>query len=432
MSDERLYRELCDYIIDFLHDDEASLRACALVCRSWVPASRTHLFYHLKLTGCPCTKPGAGWAPNTSCRRIYGTLLSSPHLTGYINKLSVNESRIYQPAHYRWVSGEIMFPQLLKKLHSLKELEFNFPVPGSSDPKTVWSTMVFKDISDAMSVLNLEIFTLRQFAFSTLADFVKVLDSWKNLKALQLDGVDIMTATHLSVSALEHVLDLQVPSPARTYENGKPAFLERLLLRSNSSTLLIPILLHNRSPLELSNLKSLVINTTSENYGHVLELLKITPNLENLELEIETIFDFEAQLISHGIINLHLVPFLKRLSLHFSLLLARTDPIPWINSVFSTITPGNTLADVAITCVIDKPPPTLTIQTLDNSLAQWRFFDDLLTQSIFTPLRRFRLDFALDSPIGDETLQQISNEYIKQLRNLNKRGILEVDVCEIR
>jgi hypothetical protein len=288
MSDERLYRELCDYIIDFLHDDEVSLRACSLVCRSWVPASRVHLFDHLKLTGCPCAKPGSGWLPNTSCRRIYGTLLSSPHLAGYINKLSVNETRIDQPANYRWVSAEIMFPSLLQKLASLKELEFNFPIPGSSDPKTAWSTMVFKDISDAMTFLALESFTLRQFAFSTLADFIKVLDSWKNLKTLQMDGVDITTASHLSVSALEHVLDLQIPSPARTYEHEKPANLERLLLRSNSSALLIPILLHNRSPLDLSNLTSLIINITSENFGNVLELLKITPKLENLELEIET------------------------------------------------------------------------------------------------------------------------------------------------
>ncbi|KAF8202274.1 hypothetical protein BJ912DRAFT_1138517 [Pholiota molesta] len=383
--------ELCDYIIDFLHDDEVSLRACSLVCRSWVPASRVHLFDHLKLTGCPCAKPGSGWLPNTSCRRIYGTLLSSPHLAGYINKLSVNETRIDQPANYRWVSAEIMFPSLLQKLASLKELEFNFPIPGSSDPKTAWSTM-------------------------HIGDFIKVLDSWKNLKTLQMDGVDITTASHLSVSALEHVLDLQIPSPARTYEHEKPANLERLLLRSNN----------------LSNLTSLIINITSENFGNVLELLKITPKLENLELEIETMFDYGTHLDNNGIIDLHSMPSLRRLSLQVSLLLARTDPMPWIIPSFSTISPGNTLADVSITCIIDKPPPDLTIQTFDNSLAGWRAFDDLLSQSTFSALKRFRLDFALDNPIGDETLQQLSNEYIKQLPNLDRKGVLEVDVCEIR
>jgi hypothetical protein len=40
----RLPPELIDMIIDLLHTDQAALTTCALVCRSWVPASRLHLF----------------------------------------------------------------------------------------------------------------------------------------------------------------------------------------------------------------------------------------------------------------------------------------------------------------------------------------------------------------------------------------------------
>lgn len=288
MSDEKLCPELFDYIIDFLHDDEAALRACALVCRSWVPTSRIHLFHQLSLTGCP-SKASLGWAPDTACRRIYGTLVSSPHLAGYINKVSVSEADLYQPANYRWVSGEIMFPPLLKKLSALKELEFNFPLPGNADPKTVWSTMVFKDISDAMKTLALRSFTLRQFAFTNLAEFIKVLESWKHLETLQLDSVDVYTPSHLSASALDQALDLQILAPTQTLQHEQKASLQHLLLKSNSSSLFIPILLHARSPLDLSGLTSLMINITSDNYGNVLDLLKYTPNVEILELEIETI-----------------------------------------------------------------------------------------------------------------------------------------------
>jgi hypothetical protein len=39
--------ELCDRIIDFLHDDKMSLRACALTCRCWILACRFHLFPRL-------------------------------------------------------------------------------------------------------------------------------------------------------------------------------------------------------------------------------------------------------------------------------------------------------------------------------------------------------------------------------------------------
>jgi hypothetical protein len=42
--------ELIDIIIELLHDDRAALAICALVCRSWVPASRSHLFSKIDIT----------------------------------------------------------------------------------------------------------------------------------------------------------------------------------------------------------------------------------------------------------------------------------------------------------------------------------------------------------------------------------------------
>ncbi|KAJ6514119.1 hypothetical protein DFH09DRAFT_258748, partial [Mycena vulgaris] len=45
-----LPNELCDAIIDHLHDDRTTLLVCALVCRTWVPASRFHAFAALALS----------------------------------------------------------------------------------------------------------------------------------------------------------------------------------------------------------------------------------------------------------------------------------------------------------------------------------------------------------------------------------------------
>jgi hypothetical protein len=42
--------ELWDTIIDHLHDDSATLLRCALVCRTWVPASRCHAFEAVALS----------------------------------------------------------------------------------------------------------------------------------------------------------------------------------------------------------------------------------------------------------------------------------------------------------------------------------------------------------------------------------------------
>lgn len=43
--------ELHDQTIDHLCDDKSALRSCALVCRSWLPRSRLHLFQSVRLTG---------------------------------------------------------------------------------------------------------------------------------------------------------------------------------------------------------------------------------------------------------------------------------------------------------------------------------------------------------------------------------------------
>ena len=42
-------QELCDMIIDFLHDDVEELCSAGLVCKSWLPASRFHLFSEIWL-----------------------------------------------------------------------------------------------------------------------------------------------------------------------------------------------------------------------------------------------------------------------------------------------------------------------------------------------------------------------------------------------
>ncbi len=41
--------ELCNLIIDHLHDSKPSLFACSLVCRAWVPECRFHLFHKVVL-----------------------------------------------------------------------------------------------------------------------------------------------------------------------------------------------------------------------------------------------------------------------------------------------------------------------------------------------------------------------------------------------
>ncbi|KAF8486581.1 hypothetical protein JB92DRAFT_2547039, partial [Gautieria morchelliformis] len=42
--------ELIDQVIDHLHDDPPSLRACCLTCHAWAPSSRFHIFHDIVLS----------------------------------------------------------------------------------------------------------------------------------------------------------------------------------------------------------------------------------------------------------------------------------------------------------------------------------------------------------------------------------------------
>jgi len=126
------------------------------------------------------------------------------------------------------------------------------------------------------------------------------------------------------------------------------------------------------------------------------------------------------------------MPYLKSLSIQGSVLLGRTDPLSWLFNTLATASHGNTLEDMSLICIVDKPPPSLTAQAFDDVLLGWHNLDDLLTQPTFKAMKRFRLDFSLDNPSGDDTLPSLSQEFTKQLRKLSKKGILEVDFCEAR
>ena len=49
MSNPYLPPELLDYIVDFLHDDQTTLKKCCLVSKPWIPRARKHLFAEIRL-----------------------------------------------------------------------------------------------------------------------------------------------------------------------------------------------------------------------------------------------------------------------------------------------------------------------------------------------------------------------------------------------
>ncbi|KAF8530776.1 hypothetical protein JB92DRAFT_3105997 [Gautieria morchelliformis] len=78
--------ELIDQVIDHLHDDLPSLRACCLTCRAWVPSARFHIFYNIVLSA----KRAHAFARVRRMRRAAGLLKPSPHISLLVRSLTID------------------------------------------------------------------------------------------------------------------------------------------------------------------------------------------------------------------------------------------------------------------------------------------------------------------------------------------------------
>ncbi|KAJ7062129.1 hypothetical protein C8F01DRAFT_1251944 [Mycena amicta] len=76
---QRFPPELEDTIIDLLHTDPPTLASCGLVCRSWLPSSRYHLYSDILLT-----------AQNASA--FTAILASTPHIALLVRKVQIRFS----------------------------------------------------------------------------------------------------------------------------------------------------------------------------------------------------------------------------------------------------------------------------------------------------------------------------------------------------
>ena len=102
-------QELSDMILDFLHDDVTALCSAGLVCKSWLPASRFHLFSDMLV-------PDRGL--EVICAE-YSTI--PPH----IRYLSIAGDRIQFVDQSRYVDETLLRLPLLSNLKSLSLTQIN-------------------------------------------------------------------------------------------------------------------------------------------------------------------------------------------------------------------------------------------------------------------------------------------------------------------
>jgi hypothetical protein len=105
--------EITDHIIDHLHDSPDDLRACARVCRAWLPSSRVHLFYSISIDL---------WDRFSQCCRLYETIQQSPDIAFHTRELRCrlwNIENFSDSAH----RTQAILLGLLQSFRALRRLE---------------------------------------------------------------------------------------------------------------------------------------------------------------------------------------------------------------------------------------------------------------------------------------------------------------------
>ena len=177
--------ELSDRVIDFLHDDWRSLKACSLTCKAWLPASRFHLWNRVVLR---CSSDGTDYAE---------FLKASPVLTSCIVDLTVEfptdrNNNTSREAEATWMT-ETLIP-IFSTLRILRQLMF----VGAAFEDDAFLANIYPSLSTAKVV------QLSMCHFSKFSRFVELVWSCPSLENLRIDTisfdqVDAYTPIPLSV-----------------------------------------------------------------------------------------------------------------------------------------------------------------------------------------------------------------------------------------
>ncbi|EMD35034.1 hypothetical protein CERSUDRAFT_125022 [Gelatoporia subvermispora B] len=156
--------ELTDRVIDFLHDDAAVLKACSLVCRSWLPSCRFHKFSF--------TFIGSEHQP-----LFKRTLQALPYIGPYIRHVLV-DFRKYEDIN--------CFDYVARNLPNLRMLQINFSVRIFDGVDAKEAT--FK-IATVKSVTQLSFFY--DAIFDELDQLAEFLGCFPNVEELRIERIDV-------------------------------------------------------------------------------------------------------------------------------------------------------------------------------------------------------------------------------------------------
>ncbi|KAG6908776.1 hypothetical protein DXG01_003305 [Tephrocybe rancida] len=235
-----LPQELADVIIDELLDDAATLRNCALVCRSWTPTSQRHLFHSLTLGGSSNVirfgKTGAHVrvSPDEQQYLQFNNFLeTTPHITTYIRVLDLRIQTYFKQLTFDSKDIAKALGLVLSKLTNLRIFRSNLGKWASFLPDfqtAISSVLLHQSITEVVLGIS---------EFASTSDLALLLGRNPNLK-------------HLSVS--DSAIQDMSPIEATNAYFEKAIYLEYLGVdtRGRIDTLFTPPF-----PINLSKLRKL-------------------------------------------------------------------------------------------------------------------------------------------------------------------------------
>lgn len=373
--------ELVDYIIDHLHNDISSLENCALVCRSWLPSSRFHMFRRIEVD---ISNDYA--IENTRYHRICQSLESSPDLGRYVEELVLT----------RQGGGWLV--------EGCEQAGF----PACAFPNMRSFTLIFDQWKGVPSTF--------------IGSVQNLLQSSPSLGQIHIEGGQFPTFSDIlpfisSPLGLRHVKlsSVKFGNADVSYEdNNGQIQLETLYLAIPKIAFLSEWLANPRCSVGITCLRSLHILETMEflEAGRLVE--GASTSLEHLELRgpypLNGIDD------SVGAINLCNAPNLRSLRLSDVTRSETFSPVRWIRSLFSDITSSVPLESIEIEVSGGMHEG---LDWLD-----WKDLDVLFSRSEFGELKKVVIVLHVDKKLG-EPRKELKKLW-DQMPNLRKQGIVEV------
>lgn len=426
MSTQMLPQELIDNVIDHFHDDRPSLRACALVCRAWLPSCRSHLFHAISLQPPTVNLRTQIFGKTTDSWRLHRMLQTSPVIAQHIRDLVICEGIVGK----EWVNGDETLPLLLGELKDLTK----FQVERSASMRITWRSLrpllrsAIIDLLRSPSLVELKLVGL---VFDRPAELLQILQSCQMLRVLRADHLLFQDEHSLDFSSV--VQSVRPPAP-----------LDVLIVGPRTSTALIRCLLHPESTIDVKTVRKLSV-CISGNFPDVAQLLRSTTSVEVLELILmndskdsplllpslphnPTTVDLQAYwaLPPSDHIDLSHNPHLHTLEVKIDVIQRQDDPLPWLNALLSTVHTPNAIRFINIVYSLYLPSPYMDRSVNTTIFNGWKDIDVTLTGMDFVHLEKVKLEFALENPIGFGIAPRFLKEVDLESPALEAGGLLEI------